>query len=219
VTAIGPWLLVVASGIYHGANPAMGWPLAVSAGLMGRGRRDLVAALGPLALGHALAVAGLLLPFSLLTILVQWGRQIRIGAAVLVMAFGLWLLVRRGHPRFLARIRPAQLALWSFAVAIAHGAGLMLLPIYIGLCSPRGLDPSHRAAAYLVGHNLAMALAVSAVHTTAMILTGGVMALAAYAWIGMRFISRSWFNLDALWAASLLAVGAAALGFALSDAA
>ncbi|HEY1928191.1 MAG TPA: hypothetical protein VGG92_12065, partial [Caulobacteraceae bacterium] len=89
---IGPWLLVVASGVYHGANPAMGWPLAVSAGLMGRGRRDLLAALGLLALGHGLAMAGLLLPFSLLTILVQWSRQIRIGAALLVIAFGLWLL-------------------------------------------------------------------------------------------------------------------------------
>jgi hypothetical protein len=208
---IGPWLLVAASGVYHGANPAMGWPLAVSAGLMGRGQRDLAAALGLLALGHGLAMAGLLLPFSLLTILVQWSRQIRIGAALLVIAFGLWLLVRRRHPRFLARIRPTQLALWSFAVAMAHGAGLMLLPIYLGLCSPH----DHQAAARLAGHNLALALAVSAAHTAAMILTGGALAFAAYAWLGPRLISRTFFNLEPLWAATLLAVGGIALAFAI----
>jgi hypothetical protein len=209
---IGPWLLVVASGIYHGANPAMGWPLAVSAGLMGRGRRDLVGALGPLAFGHGLAILGLLLPFSLLTILVQWSRQIRIGAALLVIAFGLWLLVRRHHPRVLARIRPTQLALWSFAVAMAHGAGLMLLPIYLGLCSA---GEAHEPAAALIGGNLAMALAVSLAHTAAMILTGAAMALAAHAWLGPRLISGAWLNLEPLWAATLLAVGAVALAFAL----
>ncbi|HSZ52901.1 MAG TPA: hypothetical protein VK801_15135 [Caulobacteraceae bacterium] len=212
MTAAWPWLLVAASGVYHGANPAMGWPLAVSAGLMGRGRRELFAALGLLALGHGLAMAGLLLPFSLLTILVQWSRQIRIGAALLVIAFGLWLLVRRRHPRFLARIRPTQLALWSFAVAMAHGAGLMLLPIYLGLC---GADGDHMAAARLIGHNLALALVVSAAHTAAMILTGGALALAAYAWLGPKLISRTFLNLEAVWAASLMAVGGIALALAL----
>ncbi|HVL70510.1 MAG TPA: hypothetical protein VM434_01340, partial [Beijerinckiaceae bacterium] len=69
-----PWLAVVASGLYHGLNPGMGWPLAVAAGLMGRGRRDLVAALGPLALGHFAAVAGVLLPFAAMAMLVVWAR-------------------------------------------------------------------------------------------------------------------------------------------------
>ncbi|HEY2051982.1 MAG TPA: hypothetical protein VGH03_21790 [Caulobacteraceae bacterium] len=205
-----PWLLVLASGVYHGANPAMGWPLAVSAGLMGRGWRDLVSALGLLALGHGLAMAGLLLPFSLLTILVQWSRQIRIGAALLVIAFGLWLLVRRRHPRFLAHIRPTQLALWSFAIAMAHGAGLMLLPIYLGLCSPH----AHPGAA-LIGGRLAMALAVSAAHTAAMILTGGALAALAYFWLGPRLIPHTFLNLDRLWASTLMAVGGVALAFAL----
>ena len=112
----------------------MGWPLAVSAGLMGRGRRDLLAALGPLAAGHFLAMAGILLPFAFLTALVLWQRELRVGAALLVVGYGLWLLLRRRHPRILARIRPTELALWSFAVAMAHGAGLMLVPIYLGLC-------------------------------------------------------------------------------------
>ena len=84
MTTAGLWLTVVVSGLYHGLNPAMGWPLAVSAALMGRGRRSLFAALAPLALGHFLAMAGILLPFALLTALVQWQRQIRIGAALVV---------------------------------------------------------------------------------------------------------------------------------------
>ena len=211
MSTITLWLLVLLSGLYHGANPAMGWPLAVSAGMMGRGRRDLLAALGPLALGHALAIFALLLPFSLLTILVQYSRQIRIAAALLVIAFGLVLLIRRRHPRALARIRPTQLALWSFAVATAHGAGLMLLPIYLGLCAPS----AHAAAARLMGANLAMALAVSAAHTAAMIATGAAMALLAFAVFGPRLISLTWLNLDRLWAATLTAVGAIALAFAL----
>jgi hypothetical protein len=82
------------------------------------------------------------------------------------------LSCRRRHPRFLARIKPTQLALWSFAVATAHGAGLMLLPIYLGLCSAREQDIGHQAAAALMRGSLATGLAVSLVHA-AMIMSGG----------------------------------------------
>jgi hypothetical protein len=216
VTTAGLWLTVVVSGLYHGLNPAMGWPLAVSAALMGKGRRSLVAALGPLALGHFLAMAGILLPFALLTALVQWQRPIRIGAALVVIGFGLWLLIHRRHPRFIARIRPTQLALWSFAVAMAHGAGLMLVPIYLGLCGVEALDGGHHAAAALIGGNLATGIMVSVVHTVAMIGAGSLIAFLVYTWLGLRFLSRSWFNLDVVWASSLVAVGAIALTIAWS---
>jgi hypothetical protein len=218
VTTAGLWLTVVVSGIYHGLNPAMGWPLAVSAGLMGRGRRDLLGALGLLALGHLLAMAAILLPFTLVTAIVRWQREIRIGAALIVIAFGLWLLVHRRHPRFIARIRPTQLALWSFAVATAHGAGLMLVPIYLGLCRAHELDRGHQAARVLIGGNLAVAMTVSAVHTAAMIVTGGLIAMIVHTWLGLRFLSRSWFNLDIVWAASLVVVGVVALTIAWADA-
>jgi hypothetical protein len=217
VTTAGLWLAVVVSGIYHGLNPAMGWPLAVSAGLMGGGRRALPGALGLLALGHLLAVAGILLPFTLMTAIVAWQRQIRIGAALIVIAFGVWLFVRRRHPRFIARIRPTQLALWSFAVATAHGAGLMLIPIYLGICRLQEPDVGHRAASVLIGGNLMTAVTVSAVHTAAMICTGGLIALLVHAWLGLRFLSRSWFNLDLVWASSLVAVGGVSLAIALLD--
>jgi len=217
VTVAGLWLAVVVSGVYHGLNPAMGWPLAVSAGLMGGGRRTLLGALGLLALGHLLAMAVILLPFTLMTAIVEWQRQIRIGAALVVIAFGLWLLVHRRHPRFMARIRPTQLALWSFAVATAHGAGLMLVPIYLGICRASELDRGHQAASLLMRGNLATAVTVSVVHTAAMIFTGGLIALLVHAWLGLRFLSRSWFNLDLVWASSLVAVGAVALTIAWLD--
>ena len=140
MTPAGLWLAVVASGLYHGVNPGMGWPLAVSAGLMERSSRAFVAALWPLMVGHLLAILVVILPFSLLIALVEWQRQIQIGASFLVIGFGIFRLAHRRHPRVLARIRPTQLGLWSFVVAIAHGAGLMLVPIYLGLCQATDLD-------------------------------------------------------------------------------
>jgi hypothetical protein len=203
----GLWLAVLASGLYHGLNPAMGWPLAVSSGLMERRPRALFFALVCLAIGHVLAMFAVMLPFAMLAMLLAWRREIQLGASVLVMGFGVFLLIRRRHPRFLARIPPSRLALWSFAVAIAHGAGLMLVPVYLGLCHAYGMDQGHQAAEALIATNLNMAVLVSAAHAGAMILAGGLLAWLVYRYLGLRFVSRSWFNLDAIWAWSLLLVG------------
>jgi hypothetical protein len=211
------WLIVIASGLYHGVNPGMGWPLAVSAGLMERSSRALLAALWPLATGHLLAMLVIILPFGLLVALVEWQRQIQIGASLLVTGFGIFRLIDRRHPRALARIRPTQLGLWSFAVAIAHGAGLMLVPIYLGLCRQADLDKGHQAAATLINTNLWMAVLVSVVHAIAMITAGGCSAWLAYRYLGLKFVSRSWFNLDTSWAISLVLVGAIALAFGLMN--
>ena len=212
------WLAIVASGLYHGVNPAMGWPLAVSAGLMQRSSRALLAALWPLAAGHLIAMLLMILPFALLIALVEWQRQTQIGAGLLVIGFGIFRLVNRRHPRALARIRPTQLALWSFTVAIAHGAGLMLIPIYLGLCREADLDKGHAAASTLMNANLGMAVLVSVVHATAMIAAGGSAAWLVYRYLGLKFVSRSWFNLDTSWAVSLILVGAIALAFGLTNA-
>jgi hypothetical protein len=195
----------------------MGWPLAVSAGLMERSPRALVAALGPLAGGHLLAMLLVILPFALLVTLVEWQREIQIGASLLVIGFGLFRLINQRHPRALARIPPTQLALWSFAVAIAHGAGLMLVPIYLGLCRDADPDRGHQAAGTLINANLEMAVLVSAVHAAAMITVGGGAAWLVYRYFGLKFVSRSWFNLETAWALSLVLVGSIALVFALTD--
>jgi hypothetical protein len=206
-TPVGLWSAVVASGLYHGVNPAMGWPLAVSAGLMERSSRAVLAALGYLAAGHLLAMLVVIVPFALLAALFAWQREVQIGASVLVVGFGAFQLVRRRHPRVLARIQPTRLGLWSFAVAVAHGAGLMLVPIYLGLCRPSDMDRGHEAAGALINANLGMALVVSVAHATAMIAVGGLLAWLVYRYLGLKFVSRSWFNLDPVWAASLILVG------------
>jgi hypothetical protein len=190
----------------------MGWPLAVSAGLMERSSRALLAALWPLTAGHLLAMLLVLFPFALLIALVEWQRQIQIGASLLVIGFGIFRLADRRHPRALARIRPTQLALWSFAVAIAHGAGLMLVPIYLGLCRE-----GHEAAGTLINTSLGMAVLVAVVHATAMIAAGGCSAWLVYRYLGVKFVSRSWFNLDTSWAVSLIVVGLISLVLGLTD--
>src|SRR5437868_15168258 len=126
-----------------------------------------------------------ILPFSLLVALVQWHRQIQIGASLLVIGFGIFRFVKRRHPRVLARIRPTQLGLWSFAVAIAHGAGLMLVPIYLGLCRAADLNSTHKAASALINGNLRMAVLVSFVHGAAMIAAGGVFAWSVYRYLDL----------------------------------
>jgi len=215
-TPAGLWLAVVASGLYHGVNPGMGWPLAVSAGLMERSSRALVGALWPLTVGHLLAMLVMILPFALLVAVVQWQRQIQIGASLLVIGFGIVRLFNRRHPRALARIRPTQLGLWSFAVAIAHGAGLMLVPIYLGMCRVADVDRGHEAAGALINANVGMAVLVSVVHSVAMVAAGGLSAWLVYRYLGLKFVSRSWFNLDATWAVSLVLVGALSLAFILA---
>ena len=205
------WLIVIVSGLYHGVNPGMGWPLAVSAGLMDKSPRALLAALWPLSVGHLLAMLAILLPFAMLLALAQWRHQIQAGAAVLVIGFGAYRLLSPRHPRVLARIRPTQLALWSFVVAIAHGAGLMLVPMYLGLCQTSAPDQGREAAATLINTNFDVAIEVSLVHSIAMISAGGCAAWLVYRYLGLTFVSRSWFNLDTVWAVSLILVGATAL--------
>lgn len=201
------WWAVILSGLYHGVNPGMGWPLAVSAALMERRHTALPKALGMLAVGHFLAMIGILLPFSMMTALVRYENEIRIGAGVLVIAMGIYLLINRRHPRILARIHPARLGLWSFLAAMAHGAGLMLVPIYLGICAIGADETGHLAARTLMSDNVTTAFLVALAHTMAMTVAGAVIATIIYFWLGLKFLSHTWFNLDIVWALSLILVG------------
>ncbi len=201
------WWAVILSGIYHGINPGMGWPLAVSAALMEQKATALPRALGALAVGHFLAMMAILLPFTAMIQLVFWEQEIRIAAGLLVALMGVYLLINPRHPKILARIKPQHLALWSFVAAMAHGAGLMLVPIYLGICGLDDAGVGHQAAATLMRDNIETALIVSAVHTAAMVAAGGLMAVVIYLWLGLKFLSRTWFNLDRAWAVSLICVG------------
>ena len=206
VTAL--WGAVIVSGIYHGLNPGMGWPLAVSAALMERQHRAMPKALSALAIGHFLSMTLILLPFSIMAALVAWEVQIRLFAGLLVSLFGIYLLINRRHPRILARVHPTRLAIWSFLAALAHGAGLMLVPIYLGICAPEELDSGHEAAGALMAGKISSAFLVAFVHTAAMTFAGGLLAFAMYVWLGLKFLSKTFFNLELVWALSLILVGA-----------
>jgi hypothetical protein len=210
----GLWLAVIVSGLYHGLSPGMGWPLAVAAGISEKRGAAVFAALVPLAVGHFAAMAVVLLPFALLTVVSDHSGGIRIGAGLLVAGFGLYRLFDRRHPRLLARIKPTQLALWSFLVAIAHGAGFLLVPIYLGLDAAAG-PAMHGGMHQMAENGFLSALIVSIVHTLAMIVAGGGIAWLVYKYLGLQFLTKSWFNLELVWALSLIAAGAAGLWTAL----
>ena len=207
------WWAVIFSGAYHGLNPGMGWPLAVSAALMERKFTAMPKALLLLTTGHLLAMIAILLPFSLMIWLVEKEYEIRLVASFIVIGMGIYLLINSKHPRYLARIHPAKLGLWSFLSAIAHGAALMLVPIYLGICqisedTSSIEDAGHLAVQNLMSNDLLTALGVSLLHTISMGLTGALLAVFVYFWLGLKFISKAWFNLDKIWASSLILVGA-----------
>src|SRR3712207_2189255 len=163
----------------------MGWPLALSRALFERRERAVFATLGPIATGHVLAMAVVLLPFALLVRVFEHARGIGIAAGLLVAGFGFYRLIDRRHPRFLVRIRPNQVALWSFLVAMAHGAGLMLVPVVLGLCGSAPAQPArdapssaHSEMMALMANDIATALLVALLHTLTMVLAGGLVAWA-----------------------------------------
>jgi hypothetical protein len=204
------WLTVVALGLYHGLNPAMGWPLAVANGMTERRAAAVFATMLPLGGGHFLAVAVALAPFAWLGWYLEWHRIIRIGAGLAVLLFGVVKLIKRRHPRMLARIPPTRLAWWSFLMATAHGAGLMLVPFMLGLCVTPALG-HHAMMASLAQANMRTAVLVAVVHTLTAILAGIGMAWLVYRWLGLRFLRHAWLDLDAVWGASLVLAGAAGI--------
>ena len=214
----GLWFAVLGLGVYHGINPAMGWPLAVANGLSERRGGAVFTTLLPLGAGHLLAMAVVLIPFALLSWYVEWSRAVRFGAGALVLLFGLYRLIEGRHPRFLMRVRPSQLTWWSFLTATAHGAGLMLVPITLSLCLPTATEPASAGAmGTLMGalsSSVAIAVAVALLHTAAMIVSGVTIAWMVYRYLGLRFVKRGWFNLDAVWGISLVLTGAVSCALA-----
>jgi hypothetical protein len=208
------WLAVIALGAYHGLNPGMGWPLAVSNGMWARRGQAVFATFVPLAGGHFLAMAAALLPFAFFLAYFDWSQTIRIAAGGAVAAFGVLKLVNRRHPRVVARLGPRHLTLWSFLTATAHGAGLMLAPIALGLCASGSdaapslsIDRGHQAMSELMRSGIATSIAVSGVHTLAMVAAGGAMAWIVYRWAGLKLLRNAWLDLERVWAASLIVTG------------
>jgi hypothetical protein len=206
------WLAVAGLGAYHGLNPAMGWLFAVSNAMQSRQGKGVFLALPPIACGHFLAMAAALLPFALVALYVDRLGDIRVAAGVILLSFGLYRLVSQRHPRFLARVGPSHLVLWSFLMATAHGAGLMLVPVVLGLCEsgPVG-QGGHEAWREVASGGLGLTVVAATAHTIAMMVTGGVIAWVVYRYVGLALLRRSWLNVDLIWAALLVVTGATVL--------
>jgi hypothetical protein len=199
-----PWLALVGLGVFHGANPAMGWLFAVALGLHRRSRAVVFASLIPIALGHALAIA--LVVFTVVALGVVFDlRSLQLAAGIVLIGWALYHQVYGSRHRVRVGLRTGVvgLAVWSFVMASAHGAGLMLVPVLLPLAHVGSLH-GHPT---LAGASLPLALAAVCVHTLAMIGTTGAIAVAVYEWIGLGFLRRGWFNLDRLWTAALVATG------------
>ena len=196
---------LVGLGAFHGVNPAMGWLFAAALGLQAQSRRVLAGALGPIALGHAASMALTLLVVEELRVLAS-DTAIRIGGAVALLSFAAWLIVRNHrHPRWVGmRLRKRELVLWSFLMSSAHGAGLMLIPVVIGIHVG-----SHHGM--LMPSTLAPVAGAVVVHTAGMVAVAGAIALAVYEFLGVGVLRRGWLNLDRLWPYALGAGAAATL--------
>jgi hypothetical protein len=206
------WLAIVSLGAYHGLNPGMGWLFAVSNGMQVRRASGVFLALPSIALGHFLAMAAALLPFTLLGFYVERLGLIRTAAGLLLVLFGVYKLFSQRHPRFLARIGPSHLTLWSFLMATAHGAGLMLVPVVLGLGGDgHAAHGGHPALLELARGELMPTLLAATVHTVVMVMTGGAIAWVVYRYLGLGLLRRSWLNLDLFWAVLLIVVGGIAL--------
>lgn len=203
------WATLVALGLYHGANPGMGWLFAVALGLQEKSGRAVVRALPPIALGHAVSIglAVALLFAGNVGIAPTYLRWIT--AAVLV-GFGVLKLVRPRHPRWVGmRVGFRDLTLWSFLMATAHGAGLMLWPVFLG--DPPCHGPSCHQAAGLALTTWPMFIAAVSLHTGAMLFTAGGLALLVYYKLGVAILRKTWFNLDRIWAAAMIVAGVIAV--------
>ena len=202
-----PWLVLAGLGAFHGVNPAMGWLFAVGLGLHRGTSGVVVASLLPIVLGHAAAVAVVLLVALVFGAVIDETAVAR-SAGIVLVAWALWHIAY-GHRR---RVRIgmqaglAALGLWSFLIATAHGAGLMLLPVVIPLCLTSG-----PAGELTASGSMLTGLVALGVHTAAMLAAIATVSLLVYHYVGLAFLRRGWINLDLVWSAALTASGAVLL--------
>ncbi|MGW5688246.1 hypothetical protein [Nonomuraea sp. NPDC003754] len=188
-------------GALHGLNPAMGWLFAVARGLQERSRAKLLASLPAIAAGH-LAAVGLVAAVIVVTGSLATGRVVALVGGTVLVGFGLWRLLSRRHFRWVGmRLSLPQLAAWSFLMSSAHGAGLMLIPLFAGV------NAAHAGHAGHAGHAMGGSMAIALAHTLAMFVVAGVVAVIVYEVAGLTILRRAWFNVDRMWAAALIAAG------------
>ena len=204
-------MAVFGLGMFHGINPAMGWLFAVALGLQDQKRAAVLRALPPMVVGHALSV-GIIIAAVLVARVSLPPRTLKIVAAAILFAFGLYRLLRSRHPNWVGmRVGFGDLTLWSFVMASAHGAGLMLVPFF--LPSPAGQtahhDEGHQMHAWAFANFSAPSLLIASVvvHTLGYLITTALVAIVVYEKLGVAILRRAWFNIDLVWMVALMITG------------
>jgi hypothetical protein len=204
------WLMLLL-GAYHGINPGMGWLFAVALGMQEQKGSAVARALVPIAVGHALSIGIVVVTAAFLGMALPH-EVIRYSVAALLFGLGIFSLVRHYHPRWVRmQVGFRDLTVWSFLMATAHGAGLMLLPVLLG-------SRTVEAAEHMAGHHHTSAAAsplaallATAVHTTAYLAVTGLIAWVVYSKFGLTILRKAWLNLDVVWAATLVVTSVATL--------
>lgn len=198
-----PWMLLAGLGAFHGLNPAMGWLFAVALGVHRQSSAAVIQAVPAIAFGHAVSVA-LVAGAVVAAGLFVDQDAVRIATGFALIAWAIWhhLFGHRHRVRIGMRTGLAGLALWSFLMATAHGAGLMVLPALMPLClsgSPLGEIGGTGSAV--------VTIAAVGVHTLAMLAATSLIALAVYRWVGLEILRSAWINVDLIWTLVLIATG------------
>ena len=204
------WLGLLLLGAYHGINPGMGWLFAVALGMQERSRRAVGWSLVPIALGHGLAI-GLVVLLAVLIQTILPLTSLKISIAAVLFALGLYRLWRNRHPRWGGmQVGFRDLTIWSFLMASAHGAGLMVLPLLLKISpgeSSLSLPSNHH---HLHSHSLEgplTGLLATGVHTLGYLVVTGLVALLIYEKFGLALLRNAWLNLDLVWAVALMITG------------
>jgi hypothetical protein len=200
--------MLLGMGAFHGINPGMGWLFAVALGMQEQRRAGVLRALLPLGAGHALAIA------AAVSVAVMAGavaplRDLRWPVAVLLVALGISRLVRHRHPRWAAmRVGMGGLTWWSFLIASAHGAGLMVVPIFLAMAMPGAELPGHAMAGHAIaGSAPETAVFATVVHAAGYLFVTAAVALLVFEKLGVGLLRKAWLNLDLVWGPALIVTG------------
>jgi hypothetical protein len=197
------WLMVLL-GAYHGINPGMGWLFAVALGMQEQNGRAVAKALVPIAVGHAVAIGVFVFAAALLGLALPL-MATRYLAAALLVGLGIYSLVGHRHPRWVRmQVGFRDLTVWSFLMASAHGAGLMVVPALLGSSTVEAAG--HMAGPSMTATPLA-GLLVTVIHTAAYLAVAGILAWTVYSRVGLALLRKAWFNFNLLWGAALVATG------------
>jgi hypothetical protein len=217
VSDLWPWLAVFGLGMFHGINPAMGWLFAVALGLQEQKRAAVFRALPPIVLGHALSISIVITGVLLARVNLPY-RALKITAAAILFAFGFYRLLRTRHPNWVGmQVGFGDLTLWSFVMASAHGAGLMLVPLFLRSSTAETVHhhDGHEMHAWAFASFSAPSLLAASVtvHTVGYLLMTALIAILVYEKFGVAILRRAWFNIDLIWMLALMITGVFILFF------